>query len=89
MVFFNYISGCFTVFTMLQKCARMTPTMDYVLYCAQIILHNDPFNDKAPKEEDEHSCAIFGCCADVILVLWYKLLQADLIPEKGTMTHLL
>jgi hypothetical protein len=32
---------------------------------------------------------MFGCCADVVLILWYKLLRADLIPEKGTMAHLL
>jgi hypothetical protein len=40
---------------MSQKCARVAPpTVDSVLHYARIILHNDPFKDRAPKEEDKH-----------------------------------
>lgn len=82
--------NCSTIFNMTTKRPRVAPpSVDDILHFARIIMHDDPFKDRAPKEEDRHFRALFGCCADVALILWYRLTQHDLLPENGTMTHML
>lgn len=52
-------------------------------------MENDPFKTRAPREEDRNFRALFGCPANVVFILWNKLVEHDLLPEHGTLTHLL
>lgn len=52
-------------------------------------MERDPFKDKAPREEDRNFRALFGCPPSVVLDLWNRLSNNDLLPADGTMTHLL
>lgn len=52
-------------------------------------MHDDPFKDRAPKEEDKAFRALFGCCCTVAYALWKLLIAHHLLPEGGAMTHLL
>jgi hypothetical protein len=75
---------------MATKRARVSPpSVENILHFARIIMNDDPFKEVAPKEEDKRFRALFGCPPNVCIVVWYKLLRSDLIPEQGTMVHLL
>jgi hypothetical protein len=50
-------------------------------------MEKDPFKHKAPREEENAFRALFGCSPVVVLMLWYKLSNTNLIPDQGTMTH--
>jgi hypothetical protein len=77
-------------FSMATKRARVSPpSVENILRFARSIMNDDPFKEVAPKEEDERFRALFWCPPDVCIVEWYKLLRSDLIPEQGTMVHLL
>lgn len=60
-----------------------------VMHFGRLLMNNDPFKHRAPKEEDRAFRALFGCSAAIVLVLWKKLVAGDLIAEGGRMTHLL
>lgn len=73
-----------------SKRPRQTvPVVGDVLQKARLIMHNDPFKDRAPREEDRAFRALFGCAAHIVLKLWILLVTHDLVPEDGNMTHLL
>lgn len=75
---------------MASKRARVAaPSTVDVLHFGRIIMEKDPFKDKAPREEDKAFRALFGCGPAIVLDLWNKLSNHDLIPDQGTMTHLL
>jgi hypothetical protein len=65
------------------------PTVEDVLHCGRLIMENDPFKEKSPKEEDANFRALFGCGPHVCLVTWNKLVAADVVPKGGAMKHLL
>jgi hypothetical protein len=76
--------------TMAPKRARVAATsLDDVMHFGRLIMEKDPFKQKAPREEDKAFRALFGCSPVVVLTLWNKLSNADLIPDQGTVTHLL
>jgi hypothetical protein len=60
-----------------------------VLHFARLIMAKDPFKHKAPREEGRNFLALFGCRPEIVLELWNRLANGDLIPQNGTMTHLL
>ncbi|KAG7366458.1 hypothetical protein IV203_029128 [Nitzschia inconspicua] len=72
-----------------KRAREIPPTVDDILHYSRIVMLNDPFKEIAPKEEDRHFRALFGCSPDVSLILWYKLLRNDLVPDKGTILHML
>lgn len=75
---------------MATKRPRVVPeTVDNLMYFARFLMERDPFKQRAPKEEISNFRAMFGCSPDVALILWYRLKQNDLIPDKGTLTHFL
>jgi hypothetical protein len=75
---------------MAPKRARVAATsLDDVMHFGRLIMEKDPFKQKAPREEDKAFRALFGCSPVVVLTLWNKLSNADLIPDQGTVTHLL
>ena len=49
----------------------------------------DPFKERAPREEERAFCALFGCLCHVAYLLWKQLNAHGLLPQGGTMTHLL
>jgi hypothetical protein len=59
------------------------PTVEHVLHYARMIMENDPYQTRAPREEDRNFRALFGCPASVVLVVWNKLGQHGLVPEQG------
>lgn len=59
------------------------------MFKARIIMDNDPFKELAPKGTDKRFRALFGCPSVVAFKLWKELLSNKLLPEGGTMTHLL
>ena len=65
------------------------PAVQDVLHYGRLIIHNDPFKDRAPREEDRAFCALFGCGAHIVLIVWNALKFHELTPAGGTMTHLL
>ena len=65
------------------------PTVEDVMYYARFLMENDPFKHRAPAEEERAFRALFGCRAGVVLVLWNKLVNEDLLPKNGQMKHLL
>ena len=72
------------------KRQRETPPQeeDFTLK-ARIIMHNDPFKERAPKEEESRFRALFGCSCVVAFRVWKLLYSYHLLPQAGTMTHLL
>lgn len=86
-------------FTCHLRCERLTmsskrlrpvvPTVDDVLFKARIIMESDPFKDRAPIEEDKAFRALFGCGPAIVHRLWILLCEHELVPEGGSMTHLL
>ena len=52
-------------------------------------MHNDPFKERAPAEEDKRFRSLFGCGVVVAHKLWQLLNTHRLVPSGGTMTHLL
>ena len=65
------------------------PDKNDFLFKARIIMRNDPFKECAPKEEEKMFRALFGCSVQVAFKLWNLLQTSRLMPEGGTMTHLL
>lgn len=75
---------------MITKRARVEPpTVQHVMHYGRLLMEKDPFKHRAPREEGRNFRALFGCSPEVVLVLWLKLEGEDLLPEEGTMTHLL
>ena len=75
---------------MAAKRPRTLPlSLDDVYWYARLIMENDPFKDRAPRDEDRNFRALFGCGADIVLKLWRLLEANDLIPVGGIITHLL
>jgi hypothetical protein len=62
---------------------------DDVIHFGRILMSDDPFKHRAPKEEDAAFRALFGCKPLIILKLWNLLAENDLIPDGVRMTHLL
>jgi hypothetical protein len=60
-----------------------------VMYFGRLIMENDPFKARAPATEDRAFRAIFGCSPTVVLAVWNKITENNLIPEDGEMKHLL
>ena len=56
---------------------------------ARIIMQADPFKERAPKEENKAFHALFGCACHIAFKLWSLLRSHHLLPQGGTMTHLL
>jgi hypothetical protein len=75
---------------MATKRARVVETsIDDVLYFGRWIMEKDPFKERAPAAEDRAFRALFGCAPVVVLTLWNKLSECDLIPMGGSIKHLL
>ncbi len=73
-----------------SKRARVSePSVVDVMHFGRLLMSNDPFKHRAPREEDTAFRALFGCGPVIVLSLWNKLVAADLVPVGGTMTHLL
>ena len=73
-----------------KKKAREAPiTEEDVLRTASHMLHNDPFKERAPTNEEAHFRALFGCHPTVAKLTWNWLVSEDVMPEKATITHLL
>lgn len=64
-------------------------TVEEVMYYGRLVMSNDPFKEHAPREEDATFRAVFGCGPQVCLVLSNKLVASGLLPEGGTMQHML
>ena len=64
-------------------------TLDDVLYFGRLVMENDPFKEKAPRSEDQAFRAMFGCSQVVVLTLYNKLVSNDLLPDGGSLKHLL
>jgi hypothetical protein len=74
----------------MSKRARVDPpTEQHVLHYGRLMMEKDPFKHKAPREEDRSFRALFGCAPSIVLDLWNRLSNNDLIPMNGTLTHLL
>ena len=56
---------------------------------ARCIWHRDPNRKRATQTEDTEFRATFGCGILVFLSLWSTLEMADLLPDGGTIDHLL
>ena len=52
-------------------------------------MQDDPFKDRAPTEENKAFRALFGCGSHVAYMLWQLLISRQLLPQGGTMMHLL
>ena len=75
---------------MASKRSRVTaPTVDDIMYKARFLMENDPFKERAPTEEDQNFRAMFGTGAGIVLILWNLLQFHDVLPNGGTITHLL
>lgn len=72
-----------------KKLCKELPTVDDVLFKARIIMEKDPFKERAPPEEDRAFRALFGCGPEIVHRLWILLCKHELVPEGGSMTHLL
>jgi hypothetical protein len=71
---------------MAPKRARVSATsLDDVM----VVLSWRKIHSFASREEDTAFRALFGCSPVVVVALWKQLSNADLIPDQGTMTHLL
>jgi hypothetical protein len=64
-------------------------TVEDIMHYGRLVMNNDPFKQHAPREEDSNFRAIFGCRPQVSLVLYNKLVASELLPEGGTMQHML
>ena len=67
----------------------VTPGPTDLLFKARIIMHDDPFKERAPIGEDTKFRALFGCSHEIALMLWRMLLESKLVPKGGTITHFL
>lgn len=73
-----------------KKRARVADvTVEDVMYFGRFLMENDPFKHRAPREEDKAFRALFGSSPSNVLELWHLLLSNDVLPEGGTLTHLL
>jgi hypothetical protein len=69
--------------TMVHRRARVSATfLDDVMHFRRLIMEKDPFKHKAPREEEMRSSV-------VVLTLWYKLSNTNVISDQVTTTHLL
>ena len=73
------------------KRARVAaPLLQDLMHYARIIMENDPFKQRAPREEERSFRALFGCGPQVALILWTKLSSEHaFLPDDATITHLL
>jgi hypothetical protein len=65
------------------------PTVEDLLCKARMIMERDPFKTRAPQQENHNFRALFGCGAEVALILWNMLVKYEVVPPKGTMTQFL
>lgn len=73
-----------------KKRARMDDaTAKDVQYYGNFLMEKDPFKHRAPREEDRSFRALFGSSPSNVLILWQLLISNDLLPEGGTLTHVL
>jgi hypothetical protein len=63
--------------------------LEDVLYFGRFLMEKDPFKHRAPREEDRAFRAMFGSSASNVLKLWQLLVSLDILPEGGTLMHLL
>ena len=62
----------------------------HVWHYARLIMHNDPFKERAPQDEEERFRALFGCGPYIVLLLWKLLGEHDLLPpEDGSQDSLM
>ena len=67
----------------------MAPLASDILWHACCIWHRDPNCKWSTQTEDTEFHATFGCGILVFLSLWSTLKTADLLPDGGTIDHLL
>ena len=72
-----------------KRLREVPPTEEDILHKARMIMHEDPFKDCASQEETRRFKALFGCRPVVALCLWLQLVKRCLVPEQGTIMHLL
>ena len=65
------------------------PESDDLMFKARIIMHEDPFKERAPIGEDKQFRALFGCSSDIALILWCFLRDKKLIPAGGSIMQYL
>jgi hypothetical protein len=66
-----------------------TPTGDDFLRLGRAIWSKDPVKAGALATEDRKFREFFGCGHEIACSVWCLLTDNDLVPEKGTMEHLL
>ena len=73
-----------------RKRQREEPaTLEDLLNKARILMHKDPFKERAPQTEITHFRALFGCAPWIALTAWNLLVEHNLLPDNGTMYHFL
>jgi hypothetical protein len=65
------------------------PEVQDLLRLARVIWSRDPAKVRTTQTEDRDFREHFGCGALVALTLWGMLLTTDLLPDDGTLEHLL
>jgi hypothetical protein len=65
------------------------PEVQDLLRLARIIWSRDPSKARTTQTEDRDFREHFGCGVLVALALWGMLLTTDLLPDDGTLEHLL
>jgi hypothetical protein len=65
------------------------PEVQDLLRLARIIWSRDPSKARTTQTEDRDFREHFGCGVLVALALWGMSLAADLLPDDGTLEHLL
>jgi hypothetical protein len=65
------------------------PEVQDLLRLARVIWSRDPDKVRTTQTEDRDFRELFGCGVLVALSLWGLLLTTDLLPEDGTLEHLL
>lgn len=73
----------------MEACVWLEVPVEDVMYYGRLVMNNDPFKEHVPREEDDNFRALFGCGPQVCLVVWNKLVGSELVPDGGTMQHLL
>jgi len=64
-------------------------TSDVMYYARRIWRRDDPLKAMAPSTEVRDFREFFGCLPTIFLALWNLLYTLDLLPEGGTIEHLL
>lgn len=72
-----------------KRLRESVTTAEDVKRKAAVIIHEDPFKERAPRGEERAFRALFGCSWVVAFKLWKLLLSHRLLPNGGSLTHLL